>query len=180
MYWHRCQRTYPLAVILLSIMEAAFSFKTILVQSQLGISQILCALLQNSNHPVILFDGVCNLCNGVVVFLIKHDKKAVFKFASLQSAAAQQLIGQYEDLKNFDTVVLLQDGQVFQKSTAALKVLKHLPWYWQWAQVFWLVPQSLRDLAYNWIARNRYKWFGKMEACMIPTPGLKNRFLPEP
>lgn len=132
------------------------------------------------NHPVILFDGVCNLCSGAVAFLIKRDTKDVFKFASLQSVAAQQLLQQHGDFKKFDSIILLENGKLFQKSTAALKVVNHLSWYWQWMQIFWILPRAVRDAAYDLIARNRYKWFGKKDECMIPSPELKSRFLSEP
>lgn len=128
-------------------------------------------------NSIILFDGVCNMCNGAVNFVIKHDQKKKFKFASLQSEAAAQLLQGHEDLKNLNSVVLLEESQLFQKSIAVLKVLKHLPWYWQWAQVFWMVPRPLRDALYDVIANNRYNWFGKKDQCMIPTPELKSRFL---
>lgn len=130
-----------------------------------------------ATQPILFFDGVCNLCNGVVAFLIKQDTKGVLKFASLQSEAAQRRLQPHGELKKLDSVVLLEDGQVFQKSIAVLKVLKRLPWYWQWAQVFWIVPMSVRDVVYDWIAKNRYRWFGRQEQCMVPTPELKNRFL---
>jgi len=127
--------------------------------------------------PVLLFDGVCNLCNGAVQFVLKHDTKKVFRFASLQSDVAERLLQQYGHLKKFSSVVLLENGQLFQKSNAVLKVAKHLPWYWQWAQVFWIIPRFMRDAVYDWIAENRYKWFGKRETCMVPTPELRQRFL---
>ena len=130
------------------------------------------------SNPVILFDGVCNFCNGATNFVIRHDKDALFRFASLQSETAAQLLPQeHEHLKKFSSVVLLDNGQLFQKSNAVLKVVKYLPWYWQWAQVFWIIPRFLRDAVYDWIADNRYKWFGKRDTCMIPTPELRQRFL---
>ncbi len=133
-------------------------------------------MLMQSN-PVLLFDGVCNMCNGVVQFIIKRDTKGIFKFASLQSPVAERMLQQYGVLKKFDSVVLIDDSKLFQKSTAALKVLQKLPWYWQWTQVFRIVPRFIRDAVYDFIATKRYKWFGKKEACMIPTPEIKGRFL---
>ena len=128
--------------------------------------------------PIILFDGVCNFCNGSVNFLIRRDKKNVFRFAALQSQTAQKLLAQYKkQKKGFESFVLMQDGKAYEKSSAALKVLKKLPWYWKWAQVFWIVPKFIRDGVYDVIARNRYKWFGKKEECMIPTSEVRNRFL---
>jgi predicted DCC family thiol-disulfide oxidoreductase YuxK len=129
------------------------------------------------SEVVLLFDGVCNLCNGVVQFLIRQDKKGILKFASLQSHAAAQRLHGHGDLKKLTSVVLIEKGQVFQKSNAVLKVVQYLPWYWQWAQVFWIVPRFIRDGIYDWIARNRYQWFGKRDTCIMPTPELKERFL---
>jgi predicted DCC family thiol-disulfide oxidoreductase YuxK len=80
-------------------------------------------------------------------------------------------------LKKFDSFILLEDGTLFQKSTAALKVFRHLPWYWKWTQLFWLVPRRIRDAVYDFIAKNRYNWFGKKETCMLPTSAIRNRFL---
>lgn len=131
----------------------------------------------HTEQAVILFDGVCNLCNGAIKVVIQQDKRKAFKFASLQSAAAQQLLQQYGDFKKFDSFILLENGKLFQKSAAALKVLKHLPWYWQWMQVIWIVPKRLRDAVYDFIATNRYKWFGKKDQCMMPTPEIRSRFL---
>jgi predicted DCC family thiol-disulfide oxidoreductase YuxK len=127
--------------------------------------------------PILFFDGVCNLCNGAVRFIIRHDKKGFFRFASLQSEAAQRMLPEYGDLKKFDSVILLENGQLFQKSAAVLKVLNHLPWYWKWTQVFWIIPKSIRDVVYDGIANNRYRWFGKRDTCMIPTLELAARFL---
>jgi predicted DCC family thiol-disulfide oxidoreductase YuxK len=129
-------------------------------------------------RPIILFDGVCNFCNGSINFLIRQDKKDVFRFAPLQSQTGQKLLAQYQiQKKGFESFVLLQDGKAYQKSTAALKVLKQLPWYWKALKVFWIVPAFLRNSIYDFIARNRYKWFGKKETCMIPTRAVRNRFL---
>ena len=134
--------------------------------------------LLNSNLPIILFDGICNFCDGAVNFVLKQDKKAVFRFAPLQSQAGQKLLEQYQvQKKDFDSFVLIQDGKAYQKSSAALKVLDRLPWYWKWTQVFWIVPKFMRDAVYDFIAGSRYKWFGEKEKCMIPTPDVRNRFL---
>lgn len=130
------------------------------------------------SNPVILFDGVCNFCNGTVHFLLQQDKKRVFRFAALQSEAGQKLLTQYQlPTGSFDTFLLLDKGKVYKRSTAALRVGSKLPWYWKWTQVFWIVPKFLRDGIYQIIARNRYHWFGKKEACMIPTPEMRSRFL---
>jgi predicted DCC family thiol-disulfide oxidoreductase YuxK len=129
-------------------------------------------------HPVILFDGVCNFCNGTINFVIKEDKKGVFRFAPLQSAIGQKLLQEYGlPPTNFNSFVLIQRGKAFQKSAAALQVLKQLPWYWQWTQLFWIVPSFMRNAVYDVIAKNRYRWFGKKDACMIPTADMRSRFL---
>jgi predicted DCC family thiol-disulfide oxidoreductase YuxK len=127
---------------------------------------------------IILFDGVCNFCDGAINFVLKQDKKDVFRFAPLQSQTGQKLLAQYQiPKKDFESFILIQDGKAYQKSTAALKVLNQLPWYWKALQAFWIVPKFIRDGIYDFIAHNRYKWFGKKEVCMIPTPEMRSRFL---
>jgi predicted DCC family thiol-disulfide oxidoreductase YuxK len=127
---------------------------------------------------LILFDGVCNFCNGAVNFVIKHDKKKQFRFAPLQSEAGQRALAQHQlSQEEFRSFVLIENGHVYQKSTATLRVLKYFPWYWQELQIFRIIPAFLRDAIYDFIARNRYKWFGRKESCMIPTDEVRNRFL---
>jgi predicted DCC family thiol-disulfide oxidoreductase YuxK len=129
-------------------------------------------------HPIILFDGICNFCNAGVNFIIKQDKKKVFRFAALQSEAGQKFLDQFDLPKEgFDSFVLIDDGKVYIKSSAGLKVYSKLSWHWKWTQVAWIAPRFIRDAVYNFIARNRYKWFGKKEECMIPTPDVRSRFL---
>lgn len=131
-----------------------------------------------NNNPVILFDGICNLCNGSVQYVIRHDKKAVFSFASLQSDSGQSLLQQYKlPLSEFNSFVLIDNGIAYTKSTAALKVARKLSGPVKFLYGFIIVPPFIRDAVYNLISRNRYKWFGKKDSCMIPTPELKNRFL---
>jgi predicted DCC family thiol-disulfide oxidoreductase YuxK len=128
--------------------------------------------------PIILFDGVCNFCNAAVNFIIKQDKKKVFRFAALQSSTGQKLLEVFNLPKEgFDSFVLIDGGKVYIKSSAGLRVYGKLPWYWKWTQVAWIGPRFLRDGVYDFIARNRYKWFGKKEACIIPTPELRSRFI---
>ncbi len=131
-----------------------------------------------SNRPVILFDGVCNLCNGFVQFVIKHDSRKLFQFASLQSDFGQQILSsfQLDACKEFQSFILLNNGNIYTKSTAALKVLTQLDGY-GWTKLFFVIPKFLRDFIYSIIAVNRYKWFGKKDTCMIPTPELKDRFI---
>lgn len=125
-----------------------------------------------------MFDGVCNFCNSVLNFLIRQDKKKVFRFVAMQSAKGRQILEQHgfspDDLQSF---VLIDGGKAYRKSTAALRLSRYLPWYWKWAQAFQVLPAFLRDGVYGVIARNRYRWFGKRQQCMVPTPELRKRFL---
>lgn len=131
-----------------------------------------------TNESIILFDGVCNFCNGAVNFVLKQDAKGVFKFSPLQSATAQKLLNDFNlPQKGFESFVLIQNGKAFQKSSAALRVFKMLPWYWQWMQAFWIVPKFIRNAVYDVIAKNRYKWFGRQDQCMVPTMETRSRFL---
>lgn len=127
---------------------------------------------------IILFDGVCNLCNSSVQFVIKHDKDKKFMFASLQSTAGQLLLKQFDlPLQDFNSFILIENEKVFLKSTAALMVAKQLKGAVKLLYGFIVVPPFIRNGAYNFIAKNRYKWFGKKDSCILPTPELKARFL---
>ena len=130
------------------------------------------------NKSIILFDGVCNLCNASVNFVIKHDKKAQFLFASFQSDAAKEIMLHF-NLENFmaDSVILVEGNKVYDKSTAALKIVKKLDGGFKVFYVFLIVPKFLRNWIYDFIAKNRYRWFGKRASCMVPSLELKNRFL---
>lgn len=129
-------------------------------------------------NNVVLFDGVCNLCNSSVQFIIKHDHKQVFKFASLQSVFGQKILQQNNlNLTDFNSFIVLINGKLYQKSTGALKVAKQLNFPINLAYIFIIVPSFIRDGVYNFVAKNRYKWFGKRDFCMIPRPNLKNRFI---
>ena len=128
--------------------------------------------------PVILFDGVCNLCNGAVQYVIKHDPGGTFRFASLQSEAGQQLLKTHGlQQTDFNSFVLIENDTVFTKSAAAFMVAKKLNGPVKWLHGFIFVPSFIRDRIYNLIARNRYKWFGKKDSCMTPTPAVESRFL---
>ena len=130
------------------------------------------------NRPVIVFDGVCNLCNAAVQFVIKHDKKKEFDFASLQGEYGQQILADLpESYASLKTFILVEKEKVFTKSTAALKVAKKLSTPVNWLYGFIIVPPFIRNGVYNFISKNRYRWFGKKDACMIPSPELKQRFL---
>lgn len=129
-------------------------------------------------HPVILFDGVCNLCNSSVQYVIRHDPKKIFRFASLQSPYAQKILADFHlPVNDFNSFVLFENNTVYTRSTAALKVAKRLSGWIKILWVFLIVPKFIRDAVYNIIAKNRYKWFGKREACWVPTPELKSLFL---
>ncbi len=129
-------------------------------------------------EPVILFDGVCNLCNSSVLFIIQRDPKAKFRFASLQSdfGKAQMLRFGLND-SELNSVLLIKEEILYQKSNAALEIARNLTGGWPMLYAFKIIPAFLRDWVYNWIAQNRYRWFGKKDACMIPTPELKSRFV---
>lgn len=131
------------------------------------------------NKKIILFDGVCNLCNTSINYVIDHDKQDVFRFVSLQSALGET-IQEYLDIKNksLDTIILyVPDETYYIKSTAAIKVMSEFLGFWKLTQMFLILPAPIRDLVYNYIAKNRYKWYGKQEHCRIPTPELKAKFL---
>jgi predicted DCC family thiol-disulfide oxidoreductase YuxK len=129
-------------------------------------------------QTVVFFDGLCNLCNGAVQFVIKHDTKNVFKFASLQSDYAQKELLAYKiDLTAPNSFVLIIEGEVYQQSTAALKVVKQLNGLWPLLYVGIFLPRFFRDWIYGFVAKNRYKWFGKKEICWTPTADLKHKFL---
>lgn len=130
------------------------------------------------NHQVIIFDGVCNLCNGFIQFIIKNDKKNKFKFCSLQSEQGQNIIKQNsKDLKNIDSVLLFTNNQIYNKSTAVLKIAKTLGFPYNIIKITSVIPVKLRDRIYDFIAKNRYRWFGKKTSCWIPTSELKEKFL---
>ena len=131
-----------------------------------------------NEHPVLLFDGVCNFCNAGINYIIRQDKKKLYRFATLQSEAGQQLLQQYQlPTKQFDSFVLIENAKAYTKSTAGLRVYRSLPWYWKWTQAFWIFPRFIRDAVYDFIAKNRYKWFGRKEECMVPTADVQSRFL---
>jgi predicted DCC family thiol-disulfide oxidoreductase YuxK len=133
--------------------------------------------LQNS---IVLFDGVCNLCNSSVQFIIRNDTKNKFKFAPLQSMFAKRIInGKVLDKKILDSIVLIEKNNVYTESGAALRIARHLRFPISLLFVFYFVPKFIRDAVYKLIARNRYKWFGKRESCMLPNPELKSKFLSE-
>ncbi|RPH28434.1 MAG: thiol-disulfide oxidoreductase DCC family protein [Bacteroidales bacterium] len=137
-------------------------------------------LLSGKGLPVkiILFDGMCNLCNFSIRFIIKRDKRKLFKFASIQSEVGQSLLKQFNiQTENADSVVYIKDDRCFARSAAVLNILKDLGSVWKTFYVFIVIPKFLRDFIYNVIAKIRYRVFGKREKCMIPTDDIRNRFL---
>ena len=129
-------------------------------------------------NNVVIFDGVCNLCNWSVQFIIKHDPKAIFKFTSLQSEFGTTISQRHKlSSENPESVLLLKDGKMLSKSSAALAIAAELNGTWKTLAIFRFVPQNIRDSIYDWIANNRYRWFGKRDDCMLPTEEIKERFI---
>ena len=128
-------------------------------------------------HPVVLFDGVCNLCNSSVTFIIRRDPQGKFRFAPLQSAHGEKLLAGFTDRPKGDSVVLILGDRYFVKTSAALRIAIRLNGLWPLMGIFLILPSFLRDPVYDLIARYRYQWFGKRDSCMIPTPELRERFL---
>ena len=130
------------------------------------------------NKSIILFDGVCNLCTASVQFIIKRDPEAKFLFTSIQQADPDLLpSGFTREVLTLESILLLEQDKLFIRSTAALKIARKLNALWPLLYVFILIPVFIRDPIYNFIARNRYRWFGKQDQCMLPTEELKSRFI---
>ncbi len=130
-------------------------------------------------HPILLFDGVCNLCAGAVRFAITRDRDARLRFTPLQSPVGQDLLRRHGyEPDALDTVVLIDAAGAHVRSTAALRLLGQLPAPWRWlGPPLLLLPRRLRDVVYDFVARHRYRWFGRRDACLVPTPELRARFL---
>jgi predicted DCC family thiol-disulfide oxidoreductase YuxK len=126
------------------------------------------------DERIILFDGVCNLCNGFVQFVLERDGAGRFRFASLQSEAARRVL---KGEPPAETIVLLERGRTYLKSAAALRIARGLRFPWPILYAFVVIPRPLRDVIYDWVARHRYAWFGKRESCMLPSPQMRGRFL---
>ena len=131
------------------------------------------------NKKIILFDGACNLCNTSVQYVIKHDKKDLFRFVALQSETGQRILKHIGiSTNNIDSIVLYEPGiAYYYKSNAALEIAKKLGGIFTYGTIFKIIPTSLRDSIYDYVAKNRYKWYGKQDNCMIPTKELKAKFL---
>ena len=131
-----------------------------------------------SEHKIILFDGVCNLCNSTVVRVIKKDKSDLFRFTTLQGAVGQMIVTEHGiDTAKTDSIILIDNKKAFTKSTAALRIARDLSGAYPLLYGFIIIPKPIRDWVYDYIAKNRYKWYGKKDSCMIPTPELKKKFL---
>jgi len=131
------------------------------------------------NKQLIFFDGICNLCNTSVNYIIKHDKKDVFRFAALQSEIGQQIVKEFNiDILKIDSILLYSEKNgICYKSTVALKIAKHLGFPLNMLVVFFIVPPCIRNWVYDYIAKNRYKWYGKRENCMMPTQEIESKFI---
>ena len=131
------------------------------------------------DKKIILFDGVCNLCNTSVLKVIKYDRNNVFIFAALQSVKGKEIIDYLAiDISKIDSIILFEPNVSYEvKSTAALKIMQEFKGIWSLTKVLMILPENFRNTVYDYIAKNRYKWFGKKETCMIPTPELKAKFL---
>ncbi|MCU0441256.1 MAG: DCC1-like thiol-disulfide oxidoreductase family protein [Bacteroidia bacterium] len=127
-----------------------------------------------NTHPILFYDGLCGLCDKSVQFILKHDRKKTFRFAPLQSDFAKETLGH---AFAFDSVVLYHQNKTYFRSTAALRVLKLLGGFWMIPSILLLVPTFIRNAIYDFVARNRYKWFGKFDTCKIPTPEQRELFL---
>lgn len=127
---------------------------------------------------IVVFDAQCLLCNGWVRFLLRHDRQGVLRFASIQGEQGRRLLAQAGlQVDGLQTLLLVDGARSWQHTAAILRVLHVLGWPWRLAWVAWLVPARLRDAAYRWLARNRYRWFGRSEQCLLPPPDAAARFL---
>jgi len=134
--------------------------------------------METIHKTILLFDGECNLCEAVVLFVLKHEKKPHLYFCPLQSSTGVQILKQHAiDYKNIKSVVLIENNKAYTKSTAALRVLKYLKIPYSIGYIFIIIPSGIRNYLYSWIAKNRYVWFGKKENCIVPTAELLKRFL---
>jgi predicted DCC family thiol-disulfide oxidoreductase YuxK len=130
-----------------------------------------------TNERIVLFDGVCNYCNAMVNFAIRNDKKAILKFAPLQSDTGRRLKEKYKITPEIDSVIFIENEKVYTYSDAAIRITKYLSWPAKILYGFIIVPKIIRQPFYKWVAKNRYKWFGKKEACVVPGPDVRARFL---
>lgn len=128
-------------------------------------------------NNIILFDGECNFCDQSVQFIMKRDVHELYKFASIQGEVGQQLVKKYRIAANLDSLIVVSNNKCYFKSTAALNICRNLNGGWKLLRFLFIVPRPIRDFFYDIFAKNRYKWFGKKNSCMLPTPEIRKRFL---
>lgn len=126
---------------------------------------------------IIFFDGHCNLCNGLVNFVIRRDKKAHFRFCALQNTKAVESLTKYQIIKGIDSIIYLEKGLLYEKSSAVLRICRKLNWPWPFFFILVVIPSFIRNAVYDMVAKKRYKWFGRRANCRIPEPGIKDRFI---
>lgn len=133
--------------------------------------------------PIILFDGVCNLCNGWVRFVVKRDPSGIFRFAALQTPSGEAIIKEHsrkdhsEETTEMASIILIEGDAVYTESDAVLGILAHLGPPWSWSSVLRVVPKRVRDGCYRFIAQHRYQWFGRTDVCQVPSPNTRSRFI---
>ncbi|MCY9689076.1 thiol-disulfide oxidoreductase DCC family protein [Paenibacillus larvae] len=132
---------------------------------------------ETCDYSLLLFDGACNLCSSAVQFIIRRDPARRFRFASLQSETGIRMVRELGLSRELNTLVLIEGGRGYTKSTAVLKIAGNLRQPWPWLKIIWIIPRFIRDFGYIWVSCNRYRWFGKKHQCMIPTPDNKERFI---
>lgn len=135
--------------------------------------------MSHGEPAVILFDGVCNFCNAAAIFIIRRDPHRVFRFASLQSRTGRDFTARFPELRGVDSVILIENGVPYIESSAAFRIARRLRGPWMLAAGLLAVPRPLRDAFYRFIAKRRYRWFGRRDACMLPTKEIRDRFLAE-
>ena len=168
------QVSAPVCTILKYFKQLALTLRTFPVH----MSKKQPEITTDQPNPLLLFDGVCNLCNSSVQWVLKHDKAAQFRFAALQSDTGRQILLQHQlDPDATDTVVLVDEGRVFTRSDVAIQVFRRFGWPWAALTVFKWIPTTVRNYIYDWIARNRYRWFGRQQECWLPRPEWKERFV---
>lgn len=134
-------------------------------------------MVDRVEHSIILFDGVCNFCNRTVQFIIKRDRNGYFRFASLQSSVAESLLATRLEGLHLNSIVLIENGQIYTESTAVLRIVKNLDGIWKAAFILLAIPKPFRDPLYRFFAQRRYRWFGRQSSCMVPTKEIRDRFL---
>lgn len=134
----------------------------------------------NDNEPILIFDGVCSFCSATVQFILKHDVRGRIRFAPLQSPLGRRLMKRHGlDPDDAQSLLFVKGDEAYVRSDAAFEIARDLGWQWRWIRVFRFVPRFIRNRVYDLVARNRYRWFGKLETCFIPTPEVRARFLDE-